>query len=65
MQNSLNNRNTFNKLSFLEMIINIFCLLKDRKRVLSFQRTKDINEFMITISKGHFRQQNLKKNYAL
>ena len=36
------------------MIINIFCRLEDRKLFLPFQRTKDLNEFRITTSKGYF-----------
>ena len=61
MQNSRNARNTFKKFSFLEMIINIFCLLENRKLLLPFQSSKDFNEFSITIFKGHFWQQTLQK----
>ena len=43
------------------MIINIFCVFEDRKLLLPFQRTKDLNKFRITISKGHFWQQTLQK----
>ena len=50
-----NARNTFYKLSFLEMNIKICGL---------FQKTKDQNKFMITIPKGDFGNK-LCKNYAL